>query len=534
MQVRLGHFDASARSIRWIVLVLILLSFPFSNPNGLAVLTLVTAGAILNAGRYPQALLRLPLFGSRTIGLVLDQVLILTLVLLSGGLASPYYSLFLLPLVAIIAFYGVAGFAFVLGAQATLAALLLHVPLAPLPAEASAQLVIHIVILVVIAFMLEQLVRHPVDDYLIPSGFTHRIENDRQRLLVLINSLSSAVLAIDSAGKVYLYNAAALEFLNTNRDITGTPAAQLLPLRDRRGRKVNLMHLLQRLDRPANRQDLLFEPGDDSKMVLDLTLSPVHVPGLSKPEAGGYMAVFRDITKEKSLDEQRAEFISVASHELRTPLAIAEANLSTALLPGYAKIDAKAKDLLRHAHDNLVFLSELIEDLTTLARAERGDLKTEAELVRLADLAQGLARDYRAQAEAKKLQFHLEITEDPGQVVTSERELREIMQNFLTNAIKYTEKGSVTLAVERRPDGALFSVRDTGIGISTSDKPKLFQKFYRVESFRTRKTRGTGLGLYITHKLAEKLGATVSFTSRLNQGSTFSVLLPTAQAPHED
>src|SRR6202020_468742 len=132
--------------------------------------------------------------------------------------------------------------------------------------------------------------------------------------------------------------------------------------------------LITNEDRAVNRQDLVYEASDGSKMTLDLTVSPVHVFGDGHENWGGYMAVFRDITKQKSLDEERDEFISVTSHELRTPLAIAEANLSTAILPGYAKIDAKALNLLNQAHENIVFLSELIQDLTTLSRAERDDL----------------------------------------------------------------------------------------------------------------------------------------------------------------
>ena len=141
-------------------------------------------------------------------------------------------------------------------------------------------------------------------------------------------------------------------------------------------------------------------------------------------------------------------------------------------------------------------------------------------------MAQELVRDYRPQAEAKGLQLRLELGANLGNVLTSRLELREILQNFLTNAIKYTAAGNVTLAVEAVKNGTDFTVRDTGIGVSASDKPKLFGKFYRSEDYRTRQTGGTGLGLYITHKLAEKLGVTINFTSKLNHGSSFGVHVP--------
>jgi signal transduction histidine kinase len=174
----------------------------------------------------------------------------------------------------------------------------------------------------------------------------------------------------------------------------------------------------------------------------------------------------------------------------------------------------------------MVFMGELIQDLGTLARAERGDLKVQLELVDPGLLAADLVRDYQPQAESKNLKLKLELGENLGQVFTSPPELREILQNFLTNALKYTQNGSITIKVDVAPDGTNFTVSDTGIGLSASDKNKIFQKFYRSEDYRTRQTGGTGLGLYITHKLAEKLGITISFTSRLNHGSAFTVHVP--------
>ncbi len=524
------YYESSSRSIRWICLILVLITFPFDSSNGLVVLTVVVLTAIYNALRYSGALLSQPFFNSRLNSLAVDHIFVLSLVAFSGGLTSPYYPFFFLLIVAVIASYGIAGFAFSLSAQVFITLLLLKVQLVALPNAPEFQFIVKLVFLVVFSLVAEQSVRSRDEEYLLASRFTHRIENERQRLLSLINSLSNAVLAVDEKGEIYLYNAAALELLNTNRDISGSSINELLPLHDARGTDVDLLRLITDEDRSINRQDLLYEASDGSKMILDLTVSPVHVFGYDRNSWGGYMAVFSDITKQKSLDEERDEFISVTSHELRTPLAIAEANLSTALLPGFAKIEPKAVNLLNQAHDNIVFLGELIQDLTSLSRAERGDLQLKRELIDIATFAQGLARDYRAQAEAKGLKLELEMPEPAGSVVTSEHELREILQNFLTNAIKYTNEGTVKLIVGKIADGTEFAVQDAGIGISASDKTKIFAKFYRSEDYRTRQTGGTGLGLYITRKLAEKLEAKITFTSRLNHGSTFRVLVPSRVA----
>ncbi|HEX3082091.1 MAG TPA: ATP-binding protein [Candidatus Saccharimonadia bacterium] len=523
------YYESSSRMMRWIVLALVLVTYPFDSTNGVVVLSLLVFTTVYNLLRYIPRLMRADFFASRVNALAVDHVFVLAIVILSGGLGSPYYPLLYLLIIGTIASYGIAGFAFSLSVQAIITVILLKVQLPIVPQAPEFQFIIKLVILIVFSLVAEQSVRSRDEEYLLEGRFTNRIQNERQRLLALINSLSAAVLAIDEKGGVYLYNAAALELLNTNRDISGTRISDLLPLHTRDGHRINLLTGVATESRTVNRQDLQFQASDNSDMILDLTVAPVR--GYGKEGPNGYIVVFSDITKQKSLDEERDEFISVTSHELRTPLAIAEANLSTALLPGYAKIEDKAKKLFEQAHENVVFLSQLIEDLTTLSRAERGDLKLKAELIDVTTFTEELVRDYRPQAEAKHLKLDLDLGDKPGSIVTSAHELREVLQNFLTNAIKYTNAGNIVLSVTTAPGGTEFAVRDSGIGISASDKVKIFGKFYRSEDYRIRQTGGTGLGLYITHKLAEKLGATITFTSRLNHGSTFKVMVPARENP---
>ena len=104
--------------------------------------------------------------------------------------------------------------------------------------------------------------------------------------------------------------------------------------------------------------------------------------------------------------------------------------------------------------------------------------------------------------------------------------VKEILQNFITNAIKYTEKGSVTIGAHKKKNGVLFEVTDTGIGISKSDQERAFDKFFRSEDFRTRANSGTGLGLYVTMKLTRLIHAELDLHSELNVGSTFSIFVP--------
>jgi signal transduction histidine kinase len=124
------------------------------------------------------------------------------------------------------------------------------------------------------------------------------------------------------------------------------------------------------------------------------------------------------------------------------------------------------------------------------------------------------------------LHFDLDLGTHLGEITASRLYLKELLQNFITNSIKYTKDGSITLRVNRKGKNIIFEVSDTGIGISKSDQAKIFNKFYRSEDYRTRETGGTGLGLYVAVKLAKKLGTRIELISRLNHGSSFSITLP--------
>jgi PAS domain S-box-containing protein len=518
------YYEEISRTVRWFMLALVLITYPLAGPNAIIIHTLLGFAAVYNLLRYDDKLRRFSFFSAPYHSMAIDHILVLALVTFTGGLASPYYLLFLPLILAAIATYGIAGFTYVLGGQVVIALLLLKVADAPTPSTPELQFIVKIIIIVIFTLIAEQTVRSRNEEYLLEGQFVSEAETERHRLRALINSLSTAFMAVDRYGKIYLFNQAAAEIISTPGEITGRVLGEILPLHDRRGRKFNLLEAVAPDSDLLARQDLKYRASDGSVMTLDITVTPVRAT--QHDQAGGYLVMLKDITKEKSLTEQRDEFIAVISHELRTPLAILEANLSTTLLPGFTHLEPKAKLLLEQSHKNAVFLTELIENLTTISRAEREDLDVEMELVSATDLATDLARDYRPQAEAKHLKLNLEIGADVGSIITDAAQLREILQNFLTNAIKYSSAGAVTLAVNRLETGTEFSVQDNGIGISASDKNKIFNKFYRSEDYRTRQTGGTGLGLYLCQKLADKLGIELTFTSRLNHGSIFKVVVP--------
>ena len=350
--------------------------------------------------------------------------------------------------------------------------------------------------------------------------------SQQKQMESLINNISDGVIAIDKHYKVSLYNAAALEVLDLNTDIKGQGLGSLLaPINDE-SQSVNIIQLLVETTIPTINRDLRIKYKDGSTANLFLGIAPVYL-GFGRSENNGYTLLMRDITREKSLEEERDEFISVVSHELRTPIAISEGNIGNAEYIVEKTGDLTAvKAALKEAHNQVLFLASMINDLSTLSRAERGVLQVEPEAIDIPELANELLSNYTPDATKKGLTLSLELADNLGQLQSGKLYVREVLQNFITNAIKYTETGSVVIGAKPSDKGVTFYVRDTGIGISKGDQERVFDKFFRSEDYRTRQNNGTGLGLYVTMKLVKLLHAEISVDSELNKGSTFTIFFP--------
>lgn len=347
--------------------------------------------------------------------------------------------------------------------------------------------------------------------------------SQQNQLLTLINSVNEAILSIDSRGIVQLYNAAALNLLDTNQSLTGKKLSEVLTLVDEDDKPVRLLSLLRKGTPSIVRNDLTHHFSDGETISVAMNSSRIRN---GDNEIEGYILVLRDITRDKSLEEERDEFISVVSHELRTPVTITGGTLSNVkLLIQKGATPRVVSDAITTAHEQTLYLSRMINDLSTLSRAERG-IGSDAERIDVLDLVRSLYNEYRPKAAAKQLSLNIDVSPSLGHITASRLYLEEVLQNFLTNAVKYTDTGSITLSARQARGEICFAVRDTGIGIRKAEQDKIFDKFYRAEDYRTREKNGTGLGLYIVDKLARKLGTTVEVESQLNHGSEFRFALP--------
>ena len=355
----------------------------------------------------------------------------------------------------------------------------------------------------------------------------NRERNQREKLLTIINNLTDSMMVVNAAGKIEVYNAAALNLLDTNETLTGKNISESLRLKDDTGEEFDISKTLRQTKRNLTRSDLVYEMPTETIRV-ELTILPIHgtYSDESLAREKSFVITLRDITKEKTLDDERDEFISVVSHELRTPVAIAEGAISNLklMIEKNMPLD-KMKKAVDSTYEEVMFLANMVNDLSTLSRTERG-IGDSCEIIKTKELGESLYNKYVKDAEEKDLEFNLDLGPNLKDVLTSRLYLEELLQNLITNSIKYTKDGSVTISIKNKANEIEFAVADTGIGISKNDQKRVFDKFYRSEDYRTRETSGTGLGLYVSNKLADKMDTKVELKSRLNHGSTFKFSLP--------
>jgi signal transduction histidine kinase len=357
--------------------------------------------------------------------------------------------------------------------------------------------------------------------------FNHPNEQiEHESLSSLINSMADAVIALDQDYRIIIYNGAALNILDINNISLNSPLNGIFKPIDKDNQPVNINDLIKSADQPITDRNLRLKYSDSSIINLYISIAPVRL-GYREHGQYGFVLMLRDISREKSLEEERDEFISIVSHELRTPVTIAEGNISNAIfITDSQDTDESIKQALNVAHAQVIFLADMINDLSTLSRAEQGSLSLEIEKVDIGALIKQICASYQDEAGHKGIEIKSELPARPLELSTSQLYLKEILQNFVTNAIKYTHEGEIVIEAVPVDKGIKFTVSDTGIGISKPDQEKVFDKFFRSEDYRTREAKGTGLGLYVTLKLARLIHAQLSLSSELNKGSSFSIFIP--------
>jgi two-component system phosphate regulon sensor histidine kinase PhoR len=338
------------------------------------------------------------------------------------------------------------------------------------------------------------------------------VEAERDHLSSTVASMADGVLVVDAAGQGQLANPAFHELFQLPAN---APVGDLLDL----AREPRLTDLIAAALRSRTSAALDIERLEPAPRSLALRATPLA-------GTGGAVVVARDLTNVERLNRIRKDFVANVSHELKTPLA-AIRGYAESLEDGGLDEPETARRFVGRILEQCRRLGELLDDLLTLSRLEGREPIRSLDEVDLRDLASEAIELVTPRAAAKEIELALEPGPSPEIRGDAEGLLR-LLVNLLDNAIKYNRPGGrVTVALDQSAGEVALTVTDTGIGIPPSHLPRIFERFYRVDSGRTREEGGTGLGLAIVKHVAQVHGGRVEVESESGRGSTFRVRLPT-------
>ncbi len=340
------------------------------------------------------------------------------------------------------------------------------------------------------------------------------LRGESEKTGTILNSIAEAVIAIDEREKIILVNPSFEELFEVK-------SSQIVGLLFTEAIKNDYLEDL--FSKAIERENIITgEMSNDSRMFY-VTISPMK--GLYY-KVIGYVAVLQDITYLKEVDRMRSDFVSLVSHGLKSPLTA---------IRFYAEVLAngmtgKLNDKQQEFSNEIVNLSDnmatLISDILNLARIDAEAINfSECDLV---DIITGTLSDFKVQATNKDIDIEFKPSSVSPVIVKGDRNLlKQVVDNLVSNAIKYTPQGrNITIEIQEGDRWVVMSVRDTGIGIDPIDQERIFDRFYRVRSKNTQQIEGTGLGLAIVKSIVLKHGGQAWMESEVGKGSTFYFTLP--------
>ncbi|HKO35874.1 MAG TPA: ATP-binding protein [Pyrinomonadaceae bacterium] len=343
---------------------------------------------------------------------------------------------------------------------------------------------------------------------------SHGTEEFAPKLLdVALDEMREGLLVIDTDMRVVASNKAARDVLSETGPIEARRLTELT-------RNPAIYDAFLDALKGQQRDGVKVETYDSGRRVFDLRVVPFHANG----RIAGAVGVLFDVTRLDRLEIVRQEFLTNVSHELRTPLTSILASAET-LETGAVENAENSRRFLSIIQKNATRMERLIHDLLELGAIESGSVSVNPETVQLKSLVDDVMSSL-AMAAAERTVGLRNLVPTNAQVTADPHRLVQMLTNLIDNAIKFNRAGGIVTLEYARNGNDRISVTDTGEGISTQHLDRLFERFYRVDRARSRELGGTGLGLAIVKHLAKAHGGEVSVTSRIGEGTQFTIELP--------
>lgn len=363
----------------------------------------------------------------------------------------------------------------------------------------------------------------------------HKLHTSRQKLLIqnaqdeaILSGIGDAVFAINTSKHIILFNKAAEKISGYSyKEAIGKQYDQVLKFileKDNTPTTKFIDAALEGVITEMEGQTLIVRKDGSTLPVAD---SAAPIWNIDK-EIQGVVVVFRDVTKEHQLAKLKDEFVSLASHELRTPMTAIKGFISMILDGDFGTVPKKLAEPIADIGQSADRLIHLVNDMLNVSRIEAGRLKFNLQDIEPISLVSGVVNSLQPIAKGKNLVLATENTIPETITIQADvNKVQQILHNIIGNSLKFTDKGSVTVKTILREQMVEFQIIDTGVGISSADQEKLFNKFQQVNSSQNGKPAGTGLGLYLSRELVVRQGGKMWISSsEVGKGSTFSFTLP--------
>ena len=344
------------------------------------------------------------------------------------------------------------------------------------------------------------------------------ISREKNRLEILLHNMSDGVISFDKDGNLMLANAAAATMLHEEKmDMTFTDFIRKFD--------INSGVYLDMGNEPSKK--VTFPVG---KQFINANFTPYYD---KKGKMEGLVVVLQDITEQKKLDDMRKEFVANVSHELRTPLTTVKSYTET-LLDGAMEEKELATEFLTIINSEADRMAFLVRDLLQLTRFDNKQVRLDMTEIEMNDFLNMTVRQNKIHAEAKNQQLSFRPYEHMVVVHGDRDRVGQVVNNIVTNAIKYSlEQATIRIFITEDEKYFKINVKDTGMGISREDLPRIFERFYRVDKARSRAMGGTGLGLAIAKEIMETHGGKLTAESEYGKGTTMTMWFPKERPIHE-
>lgn len=337
------------------------------------------------------------------------------------------------------------------------------------------------------------------------------ISREKNRLEILLHNMSDGVISFDKDGNLMLANAAAADMLHVEKmELSFTEFI--------RNYDINSGVYLDMGNEPSKK--VTFPVG---KQFINANFTPYYD---KKGKMEGLVVVLQDITEQKKLDDMRKEFVANVSHELRTPLTTVKSYTET-LLDGAMEEKELATEFLTIINSEADRMAFLVRDLLQLTRFDNKQVRLDMTEIEMNDFLSMTVRQNKIHAEAKNQQLSFQPYEHMVVVHGDRDRVGQVVNNIVTNAIKYSlEQATIRIFITEDEKYFKINVKDTGMGISREDLPRIFERFYRVDKARSRAMGGTGLGLAIAKEIMETHGGKLTAESEYGKGTTMTMWFP--------